>query len=59
MNIEKAIEIEEEATENIERIGDVFDRYGDPDHAEVCKKNAAAHREIATWLRELQEIIGY
>ena len=59
MTINEAINIEEEAAENIERIGDVFDRYGDPDHAEVCKKNAAAHREIATWLRELQEIIGY
>ena len=57
MTINKAIEIEEESANGMEKLADVFKDFGKNEHAEACAKNAAEHREVAEWLKSLKKLM--
>lgn len=50
MNIEKAIEIEQETSKTFERLAEVFEQFGKTEHADACKAGAEEHRKIIEWL---------
>jgi len=57
MNIDKAIEIEQETLKTFERFADVFEQFGKTEHADACKAGAKNHREVMEWLKELKELL--
>lgn len=56
MNIDRAIEIEQETSKNFERLAEVFEQFGKTEHADACKAGAEEHREVMNWLKALKEI---
>ena len=54
MNIDKAIEIEQETSKTFERFADVFEQFGKTEHADACKERAEEHRKIIEWLEKLK-----
>lgn len=59
MNIDRAIEIEQETSKNFERFAEVFEQFGKTEHADACKAGAEKHREVMTWLKALKEFFPY
>lgn len=57
MNIDKAIEIEQETSKNFERLAEVFEQFGKTEHADACKAGAEEHRKIIEWLEKLKAIV--
>ena len=56
MNIDKAIEIEQETSKTFERFAEVFEQFGKTEHADACKAGAEEHRDVMNWLKALKEI---
>ena len=54
MNIDKAIEIEQETLKTFERLTEVFEQFGKTEHADACKERAEEHRKIIEWLEKLK-----
>ena len=56
MNIDRAIEIEQETSKTFERFAEVFEQFGKTEHADACKAGAEEHRAVMNWLKALKEI---
>lgn len=56
MNIDKAIEIEQETSKTFERLAEVFEQFGKTEHVDACKERAEEHRKIIEWLEKMKTI---
>lgn len=56
MNIDKAIEIEQETSKAFERLAEIFEHFGRTEYADACKAGAEEHRYVVIWLKALKEI---